>query len=124
MVERCGYFVGFARMIVRVSSEFVISNRIAEFLAILRTEILPAYASAEGILSVLVLNRALIGYNEVMILSLWKTKEAAIESASCGFTPAESLKDLGVIQKETITFELVSSWSSEQSRQNPASTNP
>jgi hypothetical protein len=98
-------------MIARVCSEFVIWDRVEEFFAKLKDEILPAYTSADGILSILVLQRALVGYSEVMVLSLWESKEAA-EFAGRTLVGAAFIKDLGVIQKETVTFQLVSTWSS------------
>jgi hypothetical protein len=102
-------------MIARVCSDFVISDRIEHFFAKLRFGILPAYTSAAGILSVLVMQRALVGYHEVMILSLWDSKEAAMDFDGCGLACAASLKELGVLQKEVLHFDLVTTWSSEQS---------
>lgn len=106
-------------MIARVCSSFVIADRIQDFLANLQREILPAYTSANGILSVLVLQRALIGYNEVMILSIWASSEAAIQFASQQPTPTRFTKDFGIIPKENLNFDLVSTWPSEQSSQDP-----
>src|SRR5215467_13387739 len=80
-VNRHGWrhFRRFARMIARVCSGFIIYDRIEEFLVILRDEILPAYTSADGILSVLVLRRTLVGYHEVMVLSLWESRQAVAD---------------------------------------------
>lgn len=103
-----------AGMIARVCSEFVFADRIEDFLANLRNEVLPAYTSADGILSVLVLQRALVGYNEVMVLSFWESKEVAFEFASRGSANPGSIKALGVIEKEIVNFEVVSSWSLKQ----------
>lgn len=106
-------------MIARVCSGFIIYDRIENFLVILRDEILPAYTSADGILSVLVLQRALVGYHEVMVLSLWESRQAVADFADRGPIAAGSTKELGVVQKETIDFDLVSTWSSQQSSENP-----
>lgn len=93
----------------------MISNRSQEFLAQVRDQVLPSYMAARGILSIAVLQRVLIGYNEIIIFSLWESPETAREfvSKNCG---NETLtKELGVIQKEPINFEVVSIWSSEES---------
>ena len=113
-IFKCGIpsvWRGFAGMIARVCSEFVISDHIEDFLAKLRVEVLPAYTSADGILSVLVLRRALVGYNEVMVLSLWESKEAVFKFAGRRSVEAEFIKELGVIEKEIVNFDLVSTWS-------------
>lgn len=81
----------------------------------LRVQVLPAYTSADGILSVLVLHRALIGYPEVMILSLWESNDAVVQFASRASLGAGFIKEFGVMQKETVNFELVSTWSSTPS---------
>lgn len=101
-------------MIARVCSDFVISERIEEFLARLREQILPAYMSAKGILSVAVLQRTLVAYHEVIILSLWESPEAVFEFARNDSGAEASMKELGVILKDPVNFELVSIWSSEQ----------
>lgn len=110
-------------MIARLCSAFVIADRIQDFLAKLQREVLPSYTSADGILSVLVLQRALIGYNEVMILSIWKSSEAAIQFAHQQPAPTrftkDFAKDFGIIPKEIVNFDLVSTWASEQSSRDP-----
>ena len=108
-------------MIVRVSSEFVISGRIEDFLAKLQVEVIPTYTTADGMLSVLVLRRTLVGYCEIMIVSLWESNGAAIQFAGGGLPRAEFVQEFGVIQKETINFELVSIWPSTPPAQPPAS---
>lgn len=100
-------------MIARVCSDFVISERIEEFFARLREQVLPAYMSAKGILSVAVMQRTLVAYHEVIILSLWESPEAVFEFAINDSAEA-SMKELGVILKDPVNFDLVSVWSSDQ----------
>lgn len=100
-------------MIARVCSGFVIFDRIDEFLQRLRQQVLPAYVSASGILSVAVLQRTLVAYHEVVILSLWESRDAVFEFAGNDPGAEVSIKELGVILKEPVNFELVTIWSSE-----------
>lgn len=93
-------------MIARVCSAFVISDRIEEFVALLRNEIMPVYTSTDGILSVIVLQRKLAGYIEIMILSIWESNDAVVEFAGRQSLNTGSLSELGVIQKEIANFEL------------------
>jgi len=100
-------------MIARVCSEFVISTRMEDFLAKLRDEVLPAYISANGILSVMILRRALIGYTEVLILSLWESQDAVLQFASRESFDEAYIRELGIIRKERLAFDVICSWSSE-----------
>ena len=100
-------------MIARVSSEYVELAHLVQFHMELRREILPAYESANGILSLLVLQRSLIAYDDIMIVSLWESEEAARNYANSERVRSGSVKELGIITHDPFAFEVLSTWSSE-----------
>lgn len=87
--------------------------RIEEFYRTLYSEILPGYKAAAGILSVFVLERSLIAYNEITIVSLWDSEEAALDHANSERVRTRLVKEFGIIQKDPFNFHVVSTWSSQ-----------
>ena len=94
-------------MIVRISSTIVPQSTAKLAVEHWRTTILPGYLASQGLIVVCLLQRSFVDYIELMMLSVWKTREALDQflQRGIGFVVSESSND--IIQLEGHTYDLV-----------------
>jgi heme-degrading monooxygenase HmoA len=101
-------------MIVRICSAFVLSSLIEPYLDGLRGTVMPIYAAATGLLSVSVLQRHLVAYSEVLIVSSWESEEAMRQFMRHPVHLDGTLQEQTSIRREPIFYEVVDGWSSSR----------
>lgn len=65
-------------MLVRVSTVIVPENQFRAQLEHVREVLVPKHESASGLVSLAVLQRILVGYVELQVLSVWRSKDALL----------------------------------------------
>jgi hypothetical protein len=88
-------------------ADFVPSDKFDAYLEELRSDVLPLYWRAAGLMSVTVLKRQLIAYGEVATLSCWSSQDQMSEFLNNRSSlPAGA--NFAVIRKEAVTYEIIS----------------
>lgn len=60
---------------VRIASVFVMQSHARSYLKHLLEDVIPAYQTAPGLLTVVVLRRPLVGYEEIATVTTWQSEE-------------------------------------------------
>ena len=63
-------------MILRISSAIVSENQVGTYLEHVGKNVMPAYQTAVGLISVSLLRRQVVGIVEFLFLSIWQSNEA------------------------------------------------
>lgn len=87
------------------------SEQVDAHLNDLRCKLIPACLSANGLLSVSLLHRQLIAYDEVLIVSSWDSAEALKDFRESASAVHSASSACGTIRKESLIFEVLNSWS-------------
>jgi hypothetical protein len=87
----------------------------------IKTEVIPSYEQAPGLVMVWVLERPFVAYVELVLLSVWKTAEEMSASRE-GRTADPVLGRAGFIQLEPRTYQLVTPWAGRYARADPHET--
>jgi heme-degrading monooxygenase HmoA len=95
-------------VIVQILSVIIPESQASAYLEELQSHALPIYECAQGLVSISVLQRPVVAYHEVMLLSLWRS-ERALERFQQEHNSVVALEGHGRIQLEPHTFELVCS---------------
>jgi hypothetical protein len=95
-------------MIVWISSDYVMCAQLDAHLNDVRLNLIPAYLSASGLISVCLLRRQLLAYDEVVIISSWESR-AALE-IFCESAKPPSPSECATIRKEPVILEVLCSW--------------
>jgi heme-degrading monooxygenase HmoA len=61
--------------IVRIASVFVMQSHVEAHLKRLLEGVIPAYQAAPGLLTISVLRRSLVGYEEITTVTTWQSEE-------------------------------------------------
>jgi hypothetical protein len=62
-------------VIVRISSTSVSESRVGSYREFLESSVIPRYETAPGMVKVSLLERQLVAYVEIIIVSLWQSME-------------------------------------------------
>jgi len=93
-------------VIVQISSIAVAKAKTGEYLERLQRDAIPAYEAALGIVSIQLLRRSLVAYDELLTLSVWESEEALTRFLERPpLTDAPS--DLRGIESEPRIYQLV-----------------
>ena len=95
-----------ADVIVQISSIAVAKAKTAEYLDRLHRDAIPAYETAQGIVSIQLLCRSLVAYDELLTISVWESEEALMRFRETRLVTDEP-SDLRGIESVPRTYELV-----------------
>ena len=96
-------------MLARTSCAIVPSHKFPEFLSYVQNSVLPHYQNSQGLISVSLLQRPVVGYVEVLILSIWRSQEALDGFAGNELLVEEIRTRFGAIPMEPRSYEIVAS---------------
>jgi len=96
-------------VIARTSCTLVSNPKFPEFLSYMQNSVLPQYQNSPGLISVSLLQRLVVGYVEVLILSVWRSQEA-LDGFTANDSSAEDIRTrFGAIPMEPHSYEVVAS---------------
>ena len=67
-----------AGVIVQISSIAIAKSEIGEHLRRLQRDVIPAYEAALGIVSIQLLRRSLVAYDELLTISVWESEDVLV----------------------------------------------
>jgi len=94
-------------MITRISSALVPQSQFGKYLEYVEKSVVPAYEVAAGLISVCLLRRTVVGYIELLTLSLWQSDEALTAFLESQPGPIGLRSDYGAIHMEPHAYEQV-----------------
>ena len=96
-------------MLARTSCTIVSNPNFPDFLSYLQNSVLPQYQNSPGLVSVSLLQRLVVGYVELLILSVWRSKEA-LDGFIANDSSGEDIRTrFGAIPMEPHSYEVVTS---------------
>lgn len=60
---------------MRIASVFVMQSHVDGYLKRMLNKVIPEYQAAEGLLTVMILRRSLVGYEEITTITTWHSRE-------------------------------------------------
>jgi heme-degrading monooxygenase HmoA len=98
---------GEGHVLARTSSALVSRAKCHEFLSYLQNSVLPHYHNSPGLVSVLLLQRVVVGYVEFLTLSIWRSQEA-LDGFTANDSSAEDIKNrFAAIPMDPHSYEVV-----------------
>lgn len=97
------------RLILRTSSAIVPDSMFDTYLSHVQATTIPAYEAATGLISVSVFRRPVVGYVELLTLTMWQSGQALTGFLDSCPPITELSSDNGVIHMESHVYELVAS---------------
>jgi hypothetical protein len=94
---------------MRISSAVVPHSILDRYLDHVRTSIIPVYESAADLISLSVFQRPVVGYVELLTLTMWQSDQALTRFLEDNLATDSDRSSYGVIHMEPQAFELVES---------------
>ena len=96
-------------MLARTCCTLVSKPKFPEFLSYMQNSVLPHYQNSPGLMSVSLLQRVVVGYVELLILSVWRSQED-LDRFTANDSSAEDVRTrFGAIPMEPHSYEVVAS---------------
>ncbi len=94
-------------MIARISSAIVPHSTFDRYLDQVHTSTIPVYEAAPGLISVSVFQRLVVGYVELLTITMWQSEQALTRFLEDSLATNNDRNDYGVIHMEPHVYELV-----------------
>jgi heme-degrading monooxygenase HmoA len=94
-------------VIVRISSAIVPHSIFDRYLAHVHASTIPVYEAAPGLISFSVFQRLVVGYVELLTLTMWQSEQALTRFLEDSRATNNDRTDYGLIHMEPHVYELV-----------------